>query len=294
MFRTPFGEKYYSDLIPEFKAVFIFLEQLDYANGKDKAAKVYESVKADILNRQEGPEDILNDLFVIGRVARTISCYVEVWEQIGLGQFSKSWLTLQDCADYLRQVKRYSMPPVSGFLAFIENQVVELEKLYPYDVFFSVGMTVDLFECSVCGKDMDSFDCPHLRGELHRGNIAYGIAKKITKLDHVSMVLHPEDKRCVAEFKDNAVQFNIVRNLSEFVASRQMSPLAFNGYSESEDKVKNPEYKQLGRNALCACGSGKKFKKCCVDKEYVTKHKIYLLTEQTTVNNIFEPAPIAN
>jgi uncharacterized protein YchJ len=40
----------------------------------------------------------------------------------------------------------------------------------------------------------------------------------------------------------------------------------------TESKIKLPTYIQkVGRNELCSCGSGKKFKKCCLNKELIAK-----------------------
>jgi hypothetical protein len=36
---------------------------------------------------------------------------------------------------------------------------------------------------------------------------------------------------------------------------------------EEEDKPEPPPKKKLGRNDPCPCGSGKKFKKCCLHKQ---------------------------
>ena len=43
-----------------------------------------------------------------------------------------------------------------------------------------------------------------------------------------------------------------------------------NGFAQSES-----EGKKLGRNEPCHCGSGKKYKKCCLDKDYLNKEKLY-------------------
>ena len=44
-------------------------------------------------------------------------------------------------------------------------------------------------------------------------------------------------------------------------------------------KKKNDTIQKIGRNELCSCGSGKKFKKCC-------EKKLYYNHENITINRI--------
>ena len=46
----------------------------------------------------------------------------------------------------------------------------------------------------------------------------------------------------------------------------------------SKRRVKNKEFKKIGRNKLCFCGSGKKFKRCCISKEYIESTHIDICT----------------
>jgi hypothetical protein len=41
------------------------------------------------------------------------------------------------------------------------------------------------------------------------------------------------------------------------------------GHCVSKKRETNPNYVKIGRNEPCYCGSGKKFKKCCISKEYI-------------------------
>ncbi|MBQ4101220.1 MAG: SEC-C domain-containing protein, partial [Oscillospiraceae bacterium] len=46
-----------------------------------------------------------------------------------------------------------------------------------------------------------------------------------------------------------------------------------------ESKVIKPEYRNIGRNTICPCGSLKKYKNCCLnsEKKYTTHYRINLL-----------------
>lgn len=54
-------------------------------------------------------------------------------------------------------------------------------------------------------------------------------------------------------------------------------------------KVLKPEYKNIGRNALCPCGSGKKYKKCHLGTkaELMDHHKVHISKSNLRSKNTF-------
>lgn len=143
-------------------------------------------------------DNYLNDLWVIDRYVDFLSKYGLTWESIIDQPFSDSWCSLQDSLDLLRLVKKFSNINIH----FFEDQLVELEGIYPYTVFLSIGMTVESFECSICGADINSQECLHIRGDLYGGVMAHAIARNIVQPNHLAMVSNPEDKRCVVSYND--------------------------------------------------------------------------------------------
>lgn len=53
---------------------------------------------------------------------------------------------------------------------------------------------------------------------------------------------------------------NLYKELSK--ASKDVRTWKYNGYTENEIRLL-PKQKKQGRNELCSCGSGKKYKNCC-------------------------------
>lgn len=70
------------------------------------------------------------------------------------------------------------------------------------------------------------------------GSLACGIAREITLFDHVSLVLDPEDKRCVVTLADEPTQFPVVNYISELLRSGQMKigSLAYLEWSRRGEK----------------------------------------------------------
>ncbi len=152
---------------------------------------------------------------------------------------------------------------------YLENQLHDLEKLYPFNLFCSVGLLVEKYLCSICGYDIDSFDCQHIQGELYSGKIAQGVPEGAVQLDHVAFVDPPKDKRCTVIYEDSSPAYTSIRYISNQIINSQITPLSFDHMCFSKRKRKNPDYKKIGRNDVCYCGSGKKFKFCCENKEYL-------------------------
>jgi len=231
-------------------------------------------------------EVVLNEYYVLQAYLYFLINYSNTWQYILEQKFSASWNSLQGAIGYFRDVKRFAYNPTIRCVEYFENQFLNLEELYPYGVFFSMGAVVDHFECSICGLDIDSAECGHRRGELFAGEMAIGIARNMMELDHVSVVTHPVDKRCVPQYEDDGSQFNVLRYFSELLIDKKLRPLDFGELEHSTRIIKNPDYKKMGRNEICYCGSGLKFKKCCIDKKNIEGGHIQIISNPETAEGV--------
>lgn len=263
--KTTIGEKFYEE---HRELLRQFLREVDLNVGMLCSPAIEfarQSLASTKVQHNDGHDELLNDIYVLGRYIEFFECYGRLWRLIAEEKFSASWIKLQDAFDLLRLVRRFSDIDVSG----LEDQLAELEKTYPYNVFFSIGAQVDKFECSICSHDIDSFECTHRGGQLYRGRMAVGIARNIVNFDHVAFVDKPEDKRCVVSYDDNGEEFKLVRFLSRLLQQRSCSVSDF-GLLVFSTRIKpNPEYRKTGRNDPCFCGSGIKFKRCCITKAHI-------------------------
>ena len=261
---TQYGEKMFAQIRSGILPSLYCLNDLDFKSAKKKlkaCRNSFDKCKKPIDCKEER---YLNDLYVLNSYLSFFESYCETWRLILNQEFTESWKKLQDSIDLIRVLKKFS----SIHLDFFEHQLPELEKAYPYNTFFSIGAVVKKSECSICGKDINSLECTHRKGKLYGGKMAVGIVKNI-EVDHVSIVSSPADKRCVITFTNNHPVFELVGNLADSIKNGIFSIFDLNGIKISEVKRKNPDYMLQGRNERCACGSGKKFKKCCISKEYI-------------------------
>lgn len=271
----------FGHLKPIARNVLVSFNNKYFHEGQENIKQLREILLEAIQYDGSKNEEFLNDIFVINRYIDLLFNYGLLWEKITTDQFSSSWDSLQNCLDLLRIIKKFSRINVE----FFENQLLELQRLYPYNIFCSIGATVEHFECSICGLDIDSKECKHMRGNLYGGEMACGIARNITELNHVAMLTNPADKRCVIKYEDSGEQFKLLRFLSSLIVSGKLRISDFGNLLFSKKMRLNPEYITLGRNALCFCGSGKKFKKCCISKKYVEGDHVDIVAEPKCIED---------
>lgn len=279
--RTVRAKELLGEMKPPAREVLVAINELRFSVGQDILRNLRALVDAAKSNALAEIDDYRNDLWAIERYIDLLEKYGHLWKSILDHRFSESWCLLQDSLDLLRSIKRFSLIDIH----FFEDQLVELERTYPYNVFFSIGATVESFECSICGQDIDSQQCPHVRGNLYGGVMAYAIAKNIMQLDHVSIVAHPEDKRCVVSYEDTGEQFALVRYVSSLVSSKRCRISDFGRLQFSKQLRPNPDYRKLPRNERCFCGSGKKFKHCCIGKDRVEGDHVDIVAEPKCIEH---------
>ncbi|WP_122892930.1 YecA family protein [Arcobacter peruensis] len=272
MFRTELITNFYQE--NDFKSIYKNLHEKKFHNAKNNLSLIENKVQKFISQ----DELVLNDIYLINKILSFHTSLITMWEEISIKNYSNSWKYLQDSLDSLRNINKFSINnQKEKVLSFFEKQLLILEKLYPYKIFASIGWEVKMYECSICGNDIDSFECEHDKGELYNGEIAIGIANDITDINHISMVENPMDKRCVVEYDNEAQQFKGLHFLNKKLLSNELTPITIYDIDETPRKKPNEEYVKLARNEKCFCGSNKKFKKCCITKQYIEEEHIELI-----------------
>jgi hypothetical protein len=263
----------FQDLRPHAKQALLALDDRSYTRARKETSAMHEIIASARATTNDGR--CLNDLYVLDRYIDFLEAYSLLWERILHQQFGDSWSVLQDCLTLIRVIKKFS----HLYVAFFEDQLIELEQTYPYNIFFSIGAVVDRLDCSLCGLDIISDECPHMPGELYDGTMAGAVAHDIVKLDHASLVTNPADKRCVVRYEDTGEQFKVIRQLSRLIMSNKCAISDCWRVHFSQERIPNPEYRKIGRNEKCFCGSGKKLKQCCISKQYVESHQVNIVHE---------------
>jgi hypothetical protein len=276
---TDLASELFQGLKVKAKIVLSAFNDHDFLRGQETIAEMRKVVAEE--RETEADEAYLNDLYVLDKYVSFLETYGDLWQKILNQQFADSWCSLQDALGLLRLLKRFSRIDIS----FFESQLTELEQTYPYNVFFSSGMVVAGLDCSICGFDIDSKDCVHMRGHLYRGKMATAVVQKIVRFDHVGLVTHPADKKCVVKYEDTDEQFKVIRYVSNLVVSNRCQISDSWSLQFSKRRLRNPEFRKLGRNEPCFCGSGRKFKKCCMTKDYVEEDQVDIIAHPRSMDS---------
>jgi len=272
LFSTERAHREWTDQAPDLLGYYSSVQGLDLlgASGLLEALGERHHMRWESLTESD-PDEIFNDYYLFGVLLSLFRGFAAFWDMLLQEHFSDSWCRLQDVEDSLRILRKFGRDKRITLLDAIEDQCCHLTKLYPYKWFMSIEATYEQLECSICGKDMNSQACPHIKGELYRGVLAVGIVRKVKELHAAALVPNPRDKRCVVHYPDDGPQFRLVCYLGSLIRDGRLSPFGFSRVEERRIELTPAEKKQVGRNDRCPCGSGKKYKKCCLGKQRVER-----------------------
>lgn len=161
---------------------------------------------------------------------------------IGLSNLENNFDTAQDNDRY--------------HLLFIARMIKEYQKLFPYCHFLSRECVIKAEECTICGKPISlRKPCGHKVGKLYMGELCL---RKVTdiELKALCVVTDPFDKYTFLQIPDHEYNYRMLEELMLEIDN------PYDEFSIETVKVQRPEFIKVGRNELCPCGSGKKYKKC--------------------------------
>ncbi|MEN6385642.1 MAG: SEC-C metal-binding domain-containing protein [Phycisphaerales bacterium] len=281
LFHTEELEKCWIDCTGILKSYFQNIIDYKFDLAGQSTEKLIKFVNDyENLNSIGHPDKFYNDCFIFKEYANLLSSYAQYWSQICSNKYEQSWDTLQDILDSLRNIKKFTLFDKTILFKFLEKQALGLEKLYPYRFFASTEIVVSQIECSICGKNINSNECNHIKGELYRGKMAYGIVKEIKDCLAIALVENPADKRCKMQSLDGKpFKFPCVEYLTKLILTQKINPLYISHAEETIHRIPIKDSK-IGRNEICPCGSGKKLKKCCINKEFAQKNHIEIILKK--------------
>lgn len=222
----------------------------------------------------ESNEILANEIWCYEQIYKIQSNYLDLFNNLKNKKFFEAWQKLEQVdidLSFLRN--NYIFSNDEFHLHFIETIIRHYEKLFPYEFFMSRESIVKKQRCSICGKENTIRNhCKHKAGKLYMGEICFSVIEDIEFLG-LSIVQNPFDKYTVLFPQDMEYNYFMLESLM---------PSLLSPYDRWYVKIlrdKNPEYNNIGRNQLCPCGSGIKYKNCCLntDKEYIDHHQITLL-----------------
>lgn len=211
--------------------------------------------------------------------------FVSAIEDLNSKKFEEAWIlfekidieigNLEQNFDVFQEKDKYQ-------IVFIKRIISEYQKLFPYQYFFSRENIIKREECSICGKVISLRNsCGHKPGKLYMGELCSRIVTDM-ELKGISIVTDPFDKYTYLQLPGKEYNYGMIEALMQKLSS------PYDDFYIETVKIKKSEYKKVQRNSLCPCGSGKKYKKCCLGTvRELMDHNIIHMNKKGCCSNKF-------
>ena len=164
----------------------------------------------------------------------------------------------------------------------VRNWVTLLDP--PYG--FSHGSIIKRAYCSICQTKVGvRWPCGHVKGEIYGGKSCVQVIKGL-ELVEISIVERPASLLLI-NHKDLMLRF-----AGKFTELAEKLPSPYTPWFPESvtDLRQHPVYRDVGRNAKCPCGSGKKLKRCCAHGQPKIRHwNIRIINDYQTPNMHHQP-----
>lgn len=219
------------------------------------------------IKKREISSNLKNYLWLLKTSLEIKNKFNESWDNLQKKEYYISWRLLEEIELKIKDIKDNFIIKNNLYnLEIIENFVKNIQVLYPYGIFLSPEIIIQEEKCSICGKIKSiRNDCEHIIGKLYDGEICVGIVEKCEFVG-TAMVEKPLQKYTVPFINgEDHYNYEILEKFLTVVKK------PFEKWNVVTEEI--PLYKNIGRNEKCSCGSGKKYKKCCIKE---TKKHIIL------------------
>lgn len=247
----------------------------------ESSSNLFSEIKDIAIQRND--EKLANAQFIFKDYFKLFCNLLRYFDMLEKRQYKDSWGKLQDCLDAIKYIGHFTEIDDRLELNNLYDLLVQYEELYPYKIFASSEYVISKSHCSICGKSMQSLDCPHIKGELYWGEPAIECIDQIDYFQAVCIVSHPEDKRCVIELSDDTrSEKEKFLMLDQYLELKQPYLQKVTIKEIKEQRIRE-EIEIVGRKQPCPCGSGKRFKHCCGKNMYY-EHTRYVVTTLSVVD----------
>jgi hypothetical protein len=222
-------------------------------------------------------EALANDIWRCETILAIQTQYIDAFNKMKQKRYYDAWCLLEVIEGDIHILEN-NMDIIDECyqIAFIKRIIGQYQSLFPYALFISPEFQKEEEECSICGKKLKLRDvCEHQVRKIYWGKPCYRLVKKMSLIG-TAVVKNPVQKYSVIfEHKEDPSKYKMV----EFVIKNLLSP--YHDWKIEHTKRLHPYsiFKNTQRNNKCPCGSGKKYKKCCLNSSGVLMPHINILFE---------------
>lgn len=238
-------------------------------------------LKSDILDElsrfkkiavNQGDQTAAKDIWCLEQIYKVINHYITAYKQLVDKEHFQAWCEIDRADIELHFLRRHFDYTGNRYnLEFIEKNIYQLQKLFPYQYFLSREAVVKQWTCSICNEVIKiRSSCNHEVGEIYDGEMCCRVAGDI-EFHAVALVTNPFDKYAVIFPEEKEYNYVALENLMK----NWKTP--YEKWDLRISKELNDEYRGLGRNHQCVCDSGEKYKNCCLKTGKDTHDHFHLL-----------------
>lgn len=206
------------------------------------------------------------------------STYLSAFGKLKDHSFYEAWCLLERVEIELGSLEQHFKTDTDEYrLALIEKHCKQFQSLFPYKYFASPTILQVQKVCSICNQPVSiRSPCGHRVGEIYNGEMCCRIVTEADFLE-LSVVENPVQKYSVLFMSDaksgesiDHYKYDLVQHVVDGLHS------AFDPWDMYETKIRHPHefFKHVGRNEACPCGSGAKYKHCCLKESGVLRPHI--------------------
>ena len=239
-------------------------------NGHAKLGKVratLKEIKAGAVSNND--EEAAKNVWCLEQLLDIQNRYLEAYGLLKNAEHYKAWCKLEECEIKIEFLKPYFSVDDEYFLYLIDKHIEQYQSLYPYKIFSSPEILINEQKCNICGQVVSIRNpCGHEIMKIYNGEMCI---REITKPEFlgISLVESPVQKYSVLFPVDEKTGISVDHynySILDYLIKRLQSP--FDSWEIKWTTKMHPHsrFPNLSRNDKCPCGSGKKYKKCCLDK----------------------------
>lgn len=257
----------------------LIIEYLSNFKDRDHSPDLLNEVK-DNLRKIKGnkinerDENGAKFLWCLEQITEIQERYLNAFENLTSGNYYDAWCEFAKCELSLEFLRPHSsIQDKKYYLSFIHKHLLQYQSLYPYKLFLSPEILELEKKCNICGRVVAIRNpCGHEVGEIYKGEMCCRIVTKCEFLG-ASFVESPVQKYSVPFSKDEKTGETVDHydySLLKYLVGKLLQP-PFDCWDIKWTKRmhSHEKFAGVGRNDKCPCGSGVKYKKCCLNNEGV-------------------------
>jgi hypothetical protein len=219
---------------------------------------------------EKGDQNGAKHIWCLEQVLEAHLQYQAAFQELKSGKFYEAWCTLERIEITLLSLSRHLQSGWHQYqMDFLEEYVEQWQSLFPYKIFMSPEFVKEVVKCSICSRRVTPRNpCGHRVGEIYDGEMCCRIVEQ-AQLLNMAMVENPVQKYSVPFMTDPATGKSYDHydySTVNYAVRALHSPYDRWSYVRTQIRHPHERFGQVGRNKPCPCGSGKKYKKCCLNE----------------------------